>query len=179
MIRLRVSKRGLWIAGWSVLVLALLAGLYWLGVLATPLDADGRPLILSPSLRAVERYRARARGWVERMAEIDEHLTALLMADEEAGSAELYERGREMQAVGEEAANLVGEVQATEVTVAMVGLREQVGAAADAYLAAAISTSRWLNAPSETGRREALVVLEEACIQRIELEENEWVVMDL
>jgi len=174
MIRLRVSQKGLRIAGWSAFGLVLLAGLYWLGVLVTPLDADGRPLILSPSLRAAERYRARARGWVERMAEVDGRLDALLMADEEAGSVELYERGREMQAVGEKAASLAGEVQVAEVTVAMFGLREQVKLAADAYLAAAISTSRWLNAPSEAGRREALSLLHSARAQRIDLEENQW-----
>ncbi len=108
------------------------------------------------------------------MAEIDGRMDALLMADEEAGSVELYERGREMQAVGEKAASLAGEVQVSEVTVAMFGLREQVELAADAYLAAAISASRWLNAPSEAGRREASAALEEARMQRIELEENRW-----
>ena len=108
------------------------------------------------------------------MAEIDGRLDALLMADEETGSVELYERGQEMQAVGEEAASLAGEVQVPEVTVAMFGLREQTRLAADAYLAAAISASRWLNVPSEAGRREASATLEEARVKRIELEENKW-----
>jgi len=108
------------------------------------------------------------------MVEIDDRLTALLIADEETGSVELYERGREMQAVGEKAASLAGEVQVSEVTVAMFGLREQTRLVADAYLAAAIATSRWLNAPSEAGRQEALSSLHSAHVQRIDLEENQW-----
>ena len=174
MIKLRVSKRVLKIVVWVVSAVMLGAGLYGLGTLVTPRNSAGRPLVLSPSLRAAERYRARAVRWVEGMVEVDRRLTVLLTEDAETDPTELYTLGREMQAVGEDIARLANEVRTVEVTVALVGLQDSAVRAADAYLETAVLTSRWLCAPSEAGRREALTSLRAAGEQLSELEQSRW-----
>jgi len=174
LIKLRVSKRVLQIVVWVVATVMLGAGLYGLGTMVTPRNSDGRPLVLSPSLRATERYRVRAVRWVVEGMEVDHRLTVLLAEDAETDPTELYTLGREMQAVGEDIARLANEIRTVEVTVALVGLQESAVRAADAYLETAVLTSRWLSAPSEAGRQEALVSLQAAGEQLSELEQNRW-----
>lgn len=174
MIKLRISKRVLQILVWVVSAVVLGASLYGLGTLVTPRNSAGQPLLLSPSLRATERYRARAVRWAEEMAEVDRRLTALLAKDAETDPTELYALGQEMQTVGEDTARLANEVRTVEVTVALVGLQESAVRAADGYLEAAVLTSRWLSAPSEAGRQEALAALGAAGERLSELEQSRW-----
>lgn len=175
MIRLRISKRVLRLVVLVVLTLGILGGLYFLGNAVTPRGSDGRPLVLSPSLRAAQRYRARAREWVAEMADLDRRLERLLSAGALADPTELYIQSQEMQKVGEAAAALVREIGATEVPVALVGLQQQARAAADAYLEASRLTALWLSAPSEAGRQEALTALYDARALRVKkLEQSPW-----
>jgi hypothetical protein len=174
MIRLRLSKRTLRIVGWALLVPVVVAGLYGLGTWVTPRDANGSPLILSPSLRAAERYRRIVQGWVEEMPGIDQRLTALLSADVTSDPAELYAQGQEMQEIGEVATLLARNTQVAEVPVALVGLRERAEMVADAYVEAAVLAARWLSAPTEAGRTAALEALRAARALRMELEESRW-----
>ncbi len=175
---LRISKKALRILVFVALVPALLAGLYGLGLIVTPRDGAGRPLIWSPSLRTAERYRERAREWVREMAEIDRRLAALLAAgDTTADPSELYVLGREMQTVGEDAAALARETATVAVPVSLVGLREQAREGTEAYLEAALQTARWLSGPSEAGRRAAVETLRAARALRVEMEASRWLTL--
>jgi hypothetical protein len=173
--RLRISKRVVRVFAWLTLVVALGGGLYAVGVAVTPRDDDGNPMILSPSLWATERYREQVQQWIGELMEIDRRLTALLGQDvSAANSTELYHQGQEMQAIGEMASLIEQQITFAEPPVSMVGLAEQAKQTAKAYLESAVLTSHWLNAPSETGQQEALEALEQARLQREELENSRW-----
>jgi hypothetical protein len=173
--RLRISKRVVRVFAWLALIVVLGGGLYAVGVSVTPRDDEGTPMILSPSLWATQRYREQVRQWIGELTEIDRRLTVLLEQDiDEANSTELYHQSQEMQAVGEKASTLDQQITFAEPPVSMVGLAEQAKVTAKAYLESAVLTSRWLNAPSETGQQEALESLEEARLQREELENSRW-----
>jgi hypothetical protein len=173
--RLRISKRVFRVFAWLALAVALGGGLYAVGVSVTPRDDEGTPMILSPSLWATERYREQVRQWIGELAEIDRRLTVLLEQDiDEANSTELYHQSQEMQDVGEKASALEQQITFAESPVSMVGLAEQAKVTAKAYLESAVLTSRWLNAPSETGQQEALESLEQARSRREELENSRW-----
>ena len=174
--RLRISKRVFRVFVWLASIAAIVGGLYAVGVSVTPYDDDGNLVILVPSLWATGRYREQVREWIDEMVEVDGRLAALLEQDvDAANSTELYIQGQEMQDVGERAFSVEQRITFAESPVSMVGLREQAKAAAGAYLESAILTSRWLNAPSETGRREALQVLEKAQLRRKELQDSRWI----
>ena len=177
MIRLRVSRRTFRLAAWCILVPVLLSGLYFLGKVVTPLDSTGCPQVLSPSLRAAERYRAQAQKWAVQLAAIDHRLTVLLDEETTSDPTELYGQSQEMQEIGENVADLAQKIAIAEVPVAMVGLREQAQMASNVYLEAALLTARWLSAPSEDGRTEALNTLMLARELRITLEESRWLEM--
>ena len=108
------------------------------------------------------------------MAETDRRLDALLTADGTTDPAELYAQGQEMQEIGEAAVALSQRLEAVEVPVALVGLREQARAASDAYVEAAMLAARWLGAPSEAGWQSALDALHAARELRTELEGSRW-----
>jgi hypothetical protein len=132
-------------------------------------------MILVPSLWATERYREQVRRWIGELTDIDRRLTAVLDQDvDEANSTELYHQGQEMQVVGELAFSVEQHITFADSPVAMVGLGEQAKITAEAYLESAVLTSRWLNAPSETGQQDALESLEQARSQRETLENSRW-----
>lgn len=178
--RFSISKLILRIAAGIALAAAVLVGLYAVGATVTPASATDRPPILSPSLWATERYRARVRGWISDLEEIDRRLTDLsAKALNEATANELYTHGREMQAIGEATTLLLRRVNETDVPVSMLGLQAQVEETTHRYLEAALMTARWLDAPLEENQRSAVHALERARESRKELEENKWVSSDL
>jgi len=173
-ITVRISRRTLRVLSWTAVSVAIIGGLYILGTAVTPVDAESRPLVLSPSLRTAEKYRTRTEAWVVAMAQIDKELTDLLSADVTTGAAELYAQSQRMQRIGEDAAALVQTISVAESPVAMVGLYEQAREAAQAYLDTALSTAYWVGAPSTDSRREALEMLRIARALRVTLENSPW-----
>lgn len=174
MLRLRVSRLLLRIVLVVVLALAVLGGLYWLGSAVTLRDREGHLLVLTPSLRAAEKYRGQARGWTQRMEDVDLGLTGLLASDEVLDTSAVYAQSQEMQKIGEAAADVVNDVDGASVPVALAGLREQTRVAAVAYLDAALFTADWLGEPTAENRRRALEGLRAARALRVSLEESRW-----
>lgn len=174
MIRVRVSRRTLRAAMWVAFIAAALGSLYGLGLAETPRDEHGQPQLLSPSLRAAEKYRRRASRWIERMTQIDQRLTALLNNEGMAAAAEIVAQGKEMEEIGQETMALTREIQTAETPIAMASLRQQALETAEAYLETALHTARWLNEPSEARWREAVERLRAARALRMHLRENQW-----
>ncbi|HEC35718.1 MAG TPA: hypothetical protein ENI39_04190 [Anaerolineae bacterium] len=174
MIRLRLSRRLLRRGGLAVGVVALLVACYILGDRLTPRDGSGRPLLLSPSVRAAERYRRAALQWTAGMAEIDHRLTALLVQQEVTDPAQLYNLSQETQDVMDRAIDLWQDVAFTPAPPALLGLAEQAQVAAEAHLEAARTAARWVGAPEANGRRAALESLRLARGLRAQLEAARW-----
>jgi hypothetical protein len=155
-------------------VLALLVGLYFLGDYLTPRDAVGRPLILSPSVRAAEMYRRAVLRWVEEMEEIDEGLESLLSQGEVADPGQLYDLSHAVQVLVGQAANVARDTIYTSAPPALIGLQEQAQMTAEAYFAATQEAALWVGAPQEENLRAALEMLRRARELREELEASRW-----
>lgn len=119
-------------------VMVALAGL---GYLTSPRTDDGRPVLLSPEVQAVESYRHTSREWVRawgtllvRMANQDE--TGLL-AQSQAAQMDFNESLRLAQAV-----------EATTAPAVLLGVHERATATASAVMQAAVARNRWLSAPT-------------------------------
>jgi hypothetical protein len=175
MIRLRISRRFLRIAACIALALTAIGGLYALGDRVTPRN-DGRPVIWSPSIRAMERYRARALRWTETMAEIDHRLAALLAEEASNTSSAIYTQEREIAEVGERAVALERQIIETETPIALLGLRERATASAIAYREAARMAAQYLNNPESEHLNNAMAALGEAAKMREEMEKSRWLV---
>jgi len=173
-IHIRLSRRTLRWAGLVIGVVLFLVVCYILGDHLTPRDGAGRPLVLSPSVRAAEGYRRATLRWMAEMEEIDHRLTALLAEGEVTDPALLYRLSQETQEVVDRATRLERDVAFTIPPPALTGLAEQVRDAADAYLEAALSTTRWVGAPEPEGYRSALEALRSARGLRQRLEASRW-----
>jgi len=174
MIRIRLSRRALWRASLTIGVAVFLAICYTLGDRLTPYDDTGRPLILSPSIRAAESCRRAVLQWVAEMEEIDRRLTTLLSQEEIGDAAQLYDLSRETQRLSEQAVALARDAAFTTYPPALAGFGEQAQAAAEGYLKAALATARWVGVPQQEGRRAALESLRLARGLRTQLETSRW-----
>ncbi len=174
MIRLRLSRRLVHAGGIVACVVLFLTACYFLGDRLTPRDGAGRPLILSPSVQAAERYRRSALRWVGEMAEVDRHLSDLLVQEESADPSRLYRLGREAEELVERATNVARDATLTSPPPALLGLAEQVRAAAEAHRSAALKVAQWVGAPEPDARRAALEALRLARGLRTVVEANVW-----
>ena len=172
--QIRISRRLLWWGGSVIALLLFLAGCYVLGSRATPRDAAGRPLLLSPSVYRAERYRHAVVGWVARMEAVDRTLTDLLAEEEVTDPARLYVLGQQAEEAVDESAALVRDVTFTPPPPALMGLAGRAQDAVEAYLAAAQTTARWVGAPEPESRYAALERLRAARGLRMELERSAW-----
>ena len=172
--RIRISRRTL---RWAVRVLAALAvlvGLYFLCDYMTPRDAAGRPLILSPSVRAAEVYRRAALRWVGEMEEIDAGLESLLSQGEVTDPGQLYDLSHDVQVLVEQAADVTRDTIYTSAPPALIGLQEQARVSAEAYFIATQDAALWVGAPKEENVQAALETLRRARDLREELEASRW-----
>ena len=179
MIRLRFSKRWFRYAGMAAACLALLYALYLLGAGLTPLDADGRPLIMSPTVRTIELYRRSASGWVEHLRRLDAAIDRLLVEQGQATDpAQLYTASEQAQALVERASSLAREAEFATPPPALSGLSEQARAATLSYLETALAAARWLSAPTPDSYQASLLALERARQARAHLESSRWLTME-
>lgn len=156
-------------------IVAALVGLYFLGDAATPRGADGRPVLLSPSVRAAEHYRRQAREWTARAGEIEGRLAALLGdAGDVADPVQLYALADQAQRAGRLAEQLAADATFTPAPLALGGLQGQIQAMTTAYLEAARAAGAWVSAPTQELRQAAVEALAAARVQRQAVEEGPW-----
>ena len=172
--RIRISRRTLRWADRALAILAVLVGLYFLGDYLTPRDAEGRPLILSPSVRAAETYRRAVLRWVEEMEKIDAGVENLLSQGEVTDPGQLYDLSHAVQVLVEQSADVMRDTIYTSAPPALIGLQEQARASAEAYFIATQDAALWVGAPKEENIQAALETLQRARELRKELEASRW-----
>lgn len=174
MIHLRVSRRMLRWGGLILGVSLVLGACYALGDSLTPRDASGRPLILSPSIRAAEVYRRAVVRWVSEMEEVDQGLVTLLSHETVGDAAQLYSLSQQAQDLVQRAAEVGREATFASAPPALATLAEQAQTAVAAHLEAAQTAARWVGAPDSESHQAALEALRLARGLRLELEASRW-----
>ncbi len=175
--RIRVSGQMLRRIAWVLGIIGILVGLYYLGNYLTPRGADGRPLILSPSVRKAEAYRRAVLGWVDDMHKMGQGLDELLTQSETGeivDSAQLYDLSRDAQGLVEQAAAVVSDAAFTSPPPALVGLMEKAQIAAGAYYDAAQTAALWVGSPEPQTLQAAVESLGYAREMQKELEASRW-----
>ncbi len=174
MIRLRLSRRFLRVVAWTATVWAALALCYLLGARLTPRDGAGRPLLLSPSVYAAEKYRQMVLRWMREMERVDRDLTALLSVDGGADPVRLYGLVHEVEGLIDRAIAIHREAAFSTPPPALTGFAEQIRAAAEAHHQAVLAAAQWVGAPEPENRRAALEVLRRARGLRVTVERSVW-----
>ena len=150
-------------------VVVLLVALIGMGVAVSPRDENGRPVLLSPNVRAVELYRRHALRWVGDWQVLSSELRRVL---EEEG--ELLAINTRVQRGFEQAIALAHDVETSEAPASLVGLHDQATATAQAFVEASLAVARWVSAPTDEHRQKAVQALASADETLKSLEANEW-----
>ncbi len=155
---------------WSWFLLPVALFLAVLGALFSPRDAQGRPLLLLPDVKAVEDYRRSMGSATAGMQLLDGEIAALLAGQ----NSDLFTQSRQAQAAFEHALRITQEIDVQAAPPALDGLREEAASTASAYLEAARLSLRWVSLPQESNRSAAENSLAQARQQLNTLEESKW-----
>jgi hypothetical protein len=153
---------------WIIILLVLVMGL---GLGISPKDKVGRPLLLSPDVKAVEDYRRSLVGWQTRLIELDGRIARVLSNDY---GGDLFSQSSAGQKILNETLQILDEIDQTAAISAAVPARELALNAASATLSAAQSALIWVSAPTSTNLSSAQQALENAQAERSLLEASQW-----
>jgi hypothetical protein len=136
-------------SSWLLLPLGLLLTL--VGALASPRDAQGRPLLLLPDVKAMEDHRRAVSSNATSLHLLDGEISALL----EGQSLDLFTQSRQAQAAFEHGLHLAQAVDVQAAPPALDGLRQASAQAASAYLETARLALRWVGLSEEANKSAA------------------------
>lgn len=168
-VEIALSEGQLQKVGISLLCLVMFLSI--VGFFASPRDGEGKPILLSPEVKAVEDYRRSAQSWMEQLRALDSEISGLLKTDKEG---DLFTQSRQAQQMLEHAVDLAKLVDQTQTPAAALGYHEQMYAATMSYLEAARAGMRWVSAPEQLRKDEAQAKLDLARAARNTLETNAW-----
>ncbi len=154
----------------AALALVVVFGL--IGWVSSPLDENGRPVMLLPDVKAVEDYRRQAVSWTEDLRLLDGRLSTLLAGNSE----DLLGQSRSAQNSFQDSLNIVQEIDYTDAPPALVGLRESLSNTSLAYLEASRGILRWVSSPNQANRDQAANLIKAAQAKLYDLESSTWLI---
>ena len=92
-------------------LLCLVVLLSIVGYFASPIDRDGKPILLSPEVKAVEDYRRSAQSWLDQLHTLDGEIAGLLQTDNQG---DLFTQSRQAQQMLQHAVELAKQVDQTQ-----------------------------------------------------------------
>lgn len=153
-------------------VFLLLVGFGVLGWAISPVDGDGRPMLLLPDVKAVGDYRRQAAHWAKAIRLLDGTLATVLAGN----SRDLWGQSRAAQAGFEDGLRIVQEIDGATVPPALIGLGELMSHTSLAYLEAARAVLRWVSAPDAPNLDQAFTAMESAQTLLTEVESSTWLI---
>lgn len=150
---IEVSRRGLL----TILALGMALAFLLTGLIVSPHDDEGSPLVLSPFHLATARYLKMTQDWLADLEKTDECLAAVL---KDPGN--IYGQGKEAEHIFTSAATLTRQVEGAEAPPSLTALHETMSTTTMAYLEAAQLTLLSVGAPTLENRQGAKKALETA-----------------
>ena len=168
---IQISEEKLRRLGWILLGLAVVFTI--IGTFVSPLDEQGKPVLLSPEIKEVEDYQQSAKGWISELTILDGEITNILSAQQQG---DLFSQSRSAQQTLQHAVALAQEVDQAKVPPIGVGLQEKMLSTTMSYLEAARGALQWVGAPEESNLELANQKLEDARKLKSDLEKNQWLI---
>ena len=160
----KLQKFGLILLGMAVLFTII-------GGLVSPIDDQGKPVLLLPEVKAVEDYRRSAQFWITELSVLDGEIAHVIAADQQG---DFFTQSRSAQQTLQDAVALAQQVDRAQVPPVGVGLHEQMLSTTMGYLEAARSALQWVSAPTKENQDAAGQKIDEARRMKSELEANKW-----
>jgi len=168
---IHISEEKLRKLSWILLGLTVVFTI--IGALVSPLDDQGKPVLLSPEIKGVEDYRQSAKGWISELTILDGEIAHVIATDQQG---DLFSQSRSAQQTLQHAVELTQEVDRAKVPPIGVGLQEQMLSTTMSYLEAARSALQWISAPEKSNQDQANQKLKDARKMKSDLEKNQWLI---
>jgi hypothetical protein len=166
---IEISEERLQRIGLIILALAVIFAV--IGGFTSPLDENGKPVLLLPEVKAFEDYRRSGREWLQQMVVLDTEIGGVLAGD---NSGDLFTQSRQAQQMLQHAVNLAKDIDQAVVPAAAAGIHEQLYAAVMAYLEVTRQTMRWVSAPDSAQKEQIIAMFDQAKKTGKALEDNPW-----
>jgi hypothetical protein len=167
---IRISEEHIHKAGWISIGIVVIFII--IGIIVSPQDELGKPILLLPEVKSIEDYRHSARYWISELSSIDSEIDQLLRS---VDMGDVFTQSRAAQSILQSSVNLAQQVDQIDVPTVGIGLHQQILTTALSYVEAARSTVKWISVPESENKEAALNQLDEARILRKELEINQWI----
>jgi hypothetical protein len=162
----KLQKLGLILLGFALLFTII-------GAFVSPLDDQGKPVLLSPEVKAVEDYRRSVQTWIDGLTVLDGEIAHVIGTDQQG---DLFSQSRLAQQTLQHAVELTQKVDRAKVPPIGVGLHGQLLSTTMSYLEAARSALQWVSSPEKSNQDQANQKLENARKMKSDLEKNQWLI---
>ena len=162
----KLQKFGLFLLGIAVFFTII-------GAMVSPLDDQGKPVLLLPEVKEVEDYRRSSQTWISELTVLDGEI-AHVIATEQQG--DLFSQSSSAQQTLQQAVELAQQVDRTRVPPIGMGLHAQILASTLSYLEAASSALQWVSSPDKNNLDQAVQKLKDSRKMKASLEENQWLI---
>ena len=156
---------------WWLLAILGMGGVLVLGYFSSPLDENGRPLLLSPRLAQIVAYQRDMNGWANQLQDIHTSLATILSQSD----VSLFEQDQEVNRLYGKLLRLRDEVDGTNVPPTMESLHLMMQSTLDESGAAFQATATWVGEPTAVNHHQAETGLETASESLNHLLANPWV----
>ncbi len=157
------------------LVLLLIFGPLLVGMQASLLREDGRPLLLTPRLARMNVYQREVQAWVRTFQRIDEGLSALLAEDQ----ADLFTQNERLNRFYQQINLIADSLDRTPAPPTFEPLHELLVETASAYLEATVLSARWISEPNPGNAQTAADALSSSKELLQRLYANPWIEVQL
>jgi len=156
---------------WGLLATLGAALLIITGVIVSPRGEDGAPLLLTPRLACLAKYRSDLQRWADILEQEDGELTSLLSP---SATSDLFRQDNQVSQTYNRLFALSAEIDGTAPPPTLEDLHAMMQATASAYLEAADAAARWVGEPSEENHTAALDSLAAAGAALQRVYQNPW-----
>ena len=119
-----------------------------IGYFVSPLDSNGKPILLSPEINQMESYQRSTIRWVEKYQDLDREISTIIANPQ----ADLFSQSHDAQSALQAAVSLAQEIDRAAYPPSAVSLHEVMASTSLSYLDAARAMMVWVGAPNETNR---------------------------
>jgi hypothetical protein len=154
-----------------LLAILVSGGVLVLGYLSSPLDDNGRPLLLTPRLAQIVAYQHDVHRWANQLRSNHSSLANILLRSDVG----LFEQDQEVNRLYGELFRIREEVDGTKVPPTLESLHLTMQSALDESIVAVQATASWVGEPTTANHLQAEAALETASESLNHLLANPWV----
>lgn len=155
---------------WIPLLLLPLVIFLLIGSIISPVNAEGKPIILSPEVKAIEEYRAKVERWHDYYVEIDQRSEAILLN----GNIDLFTTSQDAQGILDDTLAVIRDLQQQKTPSAAIPARDIIDRVGEGYFLSSRAILKWVAAPNEENYKKAINALQSARNKLIEMEQSQW-----